>query len=244
MTSPILCYTVSMDDLARHLDFANHHATATPVEIKKLCADVEQYGFHTAFVNPAYVALAKSILTTHAKTGCVISFPLGQDTTDVKMAAANKAVSDGADELDVVPNLGLYFSGDKQAFITDMAQVVESARMFGKPVVIKFILDPGYFDTLPNKKEAMQEVAMCIQQSGADYVKIGSGMGPRNPTVDDVMIIKEAVPDMKIKVAGGVDTKEKALALFDSGADRIGTSHAIDIVSGEKTKPQSQPHNE
>lgn len=221
-----------MEDLARHLDFANHHATATPSDIKKLCADVEQYGFHTAFVNPTYVALAKSILATHAKVGCVISFPLGQDATDVKMAAANKAVSDGADELDIVPNLGLYLSGDKQGFIADMAKVTESARMFGKPVVIKFILDPGYFDTLPNKKEVMQDVAMCIQQSGADFVKIGSGMGPRNPTVDDVKIVKEAVPDMKIKAAGGVDTKEKALALITAGADRIGTSHAITIING------------
>lgn len=230
-----------MDDLARHLDFANHHATSTPSDIRKLCADVETHGFHTAFVNPVYVALAKSILTTHAKVGCVISFPLGQDSTEVKMAAANKAVSDGADELDIVPNLGHYLSGDKQGFIADMTQVVESARMFGKPVVIKFILDPGYFDTLPNKKEAMQDVAMCIRQSGADYVKIGSGMGPRNPTADDVRIVKEAVPDMKIKAAGGVDTKEKALALFDAGADRIGTSHAVSIVTGQTADQTTAP---
>ena len=221
-----------MDDLAQRLDFANHRATATPDDIRKLCADVEEHGFHTAFVNPVYVSLAKSILGTHAKTGCVISFPLGGDTTSVKMAAANRAVSDGADELDVVPNLGTYLSGDKQAFLKEMSDVVESARIFGKPVVVKFILDPGYFDTLPNKKDAMTEVAQFIQQSGADFVKIGSGMGPRNPTVEDVVIVKEAVPDMKIKVAGGVETKAQADAFFAAGVDRIGTSHAIDIVNG------------
>ena len=221
-----------MDDLAQRLDFANHRATATPDDIRKLCADVEEHGFHTAFVNPAYVSLAKSILGTHAKTGCVISFPLGGDTTSVKMAAANRAVSDGADELDVVPNLGTYLSGDKQAFLKEMSDVVESARIFGKPVVVKFILDPGFFDTLPNKKDAMTEVAQFIQQSGADFVKIGSGMGPRNPTVEDVVIVKAAVPDMKIKVAGGVETKAQAEAFFAAGAHRIGTSHAIDIVNG------------
>ena len=221
-----------MDDLAQRLDFANHRATATPDDIRKLCADVEEYGFHTAFVNPAYVSLAKSILGTHAKTGCVISFPLGGDTTIVKLAAANRAVSDGADELDVVPNLGTYLSGDKQAFLKEMSDVVESARIFGKPVVVKFILDPGFFDTLPNKKDAMTEVAQFIQQSGADFVKIGSGMGPRNPTVEDVVIVKAAVPDMKIKVAGGVETKAQAEAFFAAGAHRIGTSHAIDIVNG------------
>lgn len=228
-----------MDVSAQNLDFANHHANATPDDIRALCAAVVKYGFHTAFVNPTYVALAKSILETHAKVGCVISFPLGQDATAVKMAAANQAVSDGADELDVVPNLGLYMSGDTQGFLKDMADVVESARIFGKPVIVKFILDPGYFDTLPNKKEAMQEVARCIQQSGADFVKIGSGMGPRGPSVEDVAIVKEAVPDMKIKVAGGIDTKIEAASFLDAGAVRIGTSHAIEIATGKGAKTES-----
>lgn len=217
---------------AHTLDFANHHADATPDDIRTLCAQVVEYGFHTAFVNPVYVPLAKSLVGTRAKVGCVISFPLGGDATSVKMAAANRAVSDGADELDVVPNLGLYLSGDKQGFLKDMADVVESARIFGKPVVVKFILDPGYFDALPNKKEAMQEVAQFIQQSGADFVKIGSGMGPRGPSPEDVVTIKESVPDMKIKVAGGIDTQQKAQKFIDAGVARIGTSHAIAIVTG------------
>jgi deoxyribose-phosphate aldolase len=218
------------------LDFANHRATATSDDIRKLCEEVVKYGFHTAFVNPSYVKHATSILKGRAKVGCVISFPLGADATSVKMAATNRAVSDGADELDIVPNLGLYLSGDKQGFLKDMAEVVESARMFGKPVIIKFILDPGYFDNLSNKKEAMQEVAQCIQQSGADFVKIGSGMGPRGPSREDVMIVKEAVPDMNIKVAGGIDTPQKAQEFLDAGVTRIGTSHAIAIVTGNATQ--------
>lgn len=222
-----------MSIAARSLDFANHHADATPDDIRKLCGQVVEYGFHTAFVNPVYVPLAKSLLGSHAKVGCVISFPLGGDATSVKMAAANRAVSDGADELDVVPNLGLYLSGDKQGFLKDMAEVVESARIFGKPVIVKFILDPGYFDALPNKKEAMQEVAQFIQQSGADFVKIGSGMGPRGPSLEDVAIVKESVPDMKIKVAGGIDTQQEAQGFIDAGVTRIGTSHAIAIVTGK-----------
>lgn len=223
-----------MTAIARSLDFANHHANATPDDIRALASDVVKYGFHTAFVNPAYVSLAKSILGSHAKVGCVISFPLGQDESSVKMAAANKAVSDGADELDVVPNLGLYFSGDKEGFLKEMTDIVESARIFGKPVIMKFILDPGYFDKLSNKKEAMQEVAQCIQQSGADFVKLGSGMGPRVPSLDDVKIVKEAVPGMNIKVAGGIDTREEAEGFLGAGVVRIGTSHAIDIVLGKK----------
>ena len=97
---------------------------------------------------------------------------------------------------------------------------------------MKFILDPGYFDALPNKKEQMQATARAIKASGADYVKIGSGMGPRGPSVEDVAIVREAVgPDMKIKVAGGIDTKAEAEACITAGAVRIGTSHAIEIVT-------------
>ncbi len=235
-----------MPAIAQNLDFANHHANATPDDIRSLCESVVKYGFHTAFVNPAYVALAKSLLGSHAKVGCVISFPLGQDEPSVKMAAANKAVSDGADELDIVPNLGTYFSGDKPGFLKEMTDIVESARIFGKPVIVKFILDPGYFDALPNKKEAMQEVSQCIQQAGADFVKIGSGMGPRGPSLEDVAIVKEAVPGMNIKVAGGIDTQQEAEAFLKAGVQRIGTSHAIDISLGEKqTTPSGvqSPHN-
>lgn len=228
-----------MPAIAQNLDFANHHANATPDDIRSLCENVVKYGFHTAFVNPAYVALAKSLLGSHAKIGCVISFPLGQDETTVKMAAANRAVSDGADELDVVPNLGTYISGNKAGFLKEMSDIVESARIYGKPVVVKFILDPGYFDSLPNKKEAMQDVAQCIQQSGADFVKIGSGMGPRGPSLEDVSIIKEAVPGMNIKVAGGIDTREEAERFLNAGVVRIGTSHAIDIVLGKKQDASS-----
>ncbi|MEK7533411.1 MAG: deoxyribose-phosphate aldolase [Patescibacteria group bacterium] len=225
-----------MDPLARHLDFANHHANATADDIRVLAADVVKYGFHTAFVNPAYVKLAKSLLGSHAKVGCVISFPLGADETSIKMAAANRAVSDGADELDVVANLGLYLSDDKEGFLKEMTDIVESARIYGKPVVVKFILEPGYFDVLPNKKEAIQDVAQCIQQAGADFVKIGSGMGPRGPSLDDVAIVKEAVPGMNIKVAGGIDTRQEAEAFLSAGVSRIGTSHAIDIVLGKKVE--------
>jgi deoxyribose-phosphate aldolase len=228
-----------MQDLAQLLDFANHHADATVADIQKLCASVMEHGFHAAFVNPIHVETALAALSSKAPVGTVISFPLGQDTTATKMAAANNAVSNGTSEIDVVPNLGAFMAGNKDEFLKDMTNVVESARIFGKPVIVKFILDPGYFDALPNKKEALQEAARIVQQSGADFVKIGSGMGPRNPTVEDLLIIKEAVPDMQIKVAGGIGDRKTAEAFISAGANRLGTSHAIEIVSSS-SKTQSQ----
>jgi deoxyribose-phosphate aldolase len=214
---------------AQYLDFANHHAAATPADIEKLCAQVLQHGFHAAFVNACYITLAKS---KGVRVGTVVSFPLGQDTVATKVAVVNEAVQLGADELDVVPNIGTFLAGDTNGFVAEMKTIVDGARTPGKPVIVKFILDPGYFDALPDKNEKMMAAARAIQQAGADFVKIGSGMGPRGPSVEDVKIVREAVgPDMKIKVAGGIDTYEEAKAFIDAGVARIGTSHAVEIIT-------------
>lgn len=234
-----------MSDLAPYLDFANHHANATPEDIEKLCRDVVDHGFHAAFVNPAYVSFARGRLAKlgREKTvlGTVISFPLGQDTTAIKMAAANNAVAQGADELDVVPNIGLYLSEDLSGFQRDLTEVVDSARMSGASVIVKFILDPGYFDGLKDGKEQFMRAAEIVRMAGADFVKIGSGMGPRNPTVEDVKMVRKAIgKTMKIKVAGGVKDAKTAQLFIDAGADRIGTSSAIEIVSGKSPERTSK----
>jgi len=224
--------------LAQYLDFANHHANATPKDIETLCANVLKYGFHGAFVNAAYISLAKK---SGVRVGTVVSFPLGQDTVASKVAAVNEAVQLGADELDIVPNIGAFLSGDTNAFVDEMKTIVDSAHMprlpapdrrdggqVGKPVIVKFIVEPGYLT-----ENQIKEAAGAIQQSGADFVKIGSGMGQRNPTIEDVEIVKRAVPGMKIKVAGGVTTYETAKSFIDAGVTRIGTSHAVEIIKGQ-----------
>lgn len=213
------------DPLAQYLDFANHHANATPKEIEDLCKKVIEHSFHSAFVNAAYISLAKSM---GVRVGSVVSFPLGQDTVGSKMTAANEAVQLGADELDVVPNIGTFLSGNTQGFSDEMAKVVDSARMIGKPVIVKFILDPGYFTP-----EQLAQAAILVEHAGADFVKIGSGMGPRNPTLDDLKAVKEAVPGMKLKVAGGITDRKVAQSFIDAGATRLGTSHAIEIVTAQ-----------
>jgi deoxyribose-phosphate aldolase len=131
-----------------------------------------------------------------------------------------------------VPNLGTFLSGNVNSFLEEMKTIVDGARMVGKSVIVKFILEPGYFDKLADKKEKMMEAARYIQQAGADYVKIGSGLGPRGPSVEDVQIVREAVgPNMNIKVAGGITTYDQAKSFIDAGVTRIGTSHAVVIIS-------------
>lgn len=215
------------NDFAQHLDFANHKANATPQDIDTLCAHVAEQGFHAAFVNATYIAQAKK---HGVRVGTVVSFPLGQDTVNAKAAAANEAVTLGADELDVVPNLGTFLAGNQNDFVHEMKTIVDSARMVGRPVIVKFILEPGYLTP-----EQIATVATCIIQSGADFIKIGSGMGPRNPTREDVQIVAKAIPSgstIKIKVAGGVTNYTTAKAFVDAGVTRIGTSHALEIITG------------
>lgn len=227
-----------MDTIAQYLDLANHHANATSGDIKKLCADVLTYQLHAAFVNPTLITVAREALGAEGIVGTVISFPLGQETLAIKKAAANEAVMLGANELDVVPNLALFLAGDTGGFLKEMTAIVDAARMTGKPVIVKFILEIGYFDKLPDGKEKLKEAALLVKQSGADFIKLGSGMGPRDVTVEDLKIVKDAVGDtIKIKVAGGITTRPQAEAFIKGGASRIGTSHAVEIVKGQEKQP-------
>jgi deoxyribose-phosphate aldolase len=215
-------------DLAHHLDFANHHANATTRDIRTLCDLVAKHGFHGAFVNPIHVALAKKILGKSGIVGTVISFPLGQDRVDIKITSALKAIEDGADELDIVPNTAHLLSDLKgTAYVEEMVQIVRAVRQENAVTIIKFIIETGYLTPT-----LIQTAARMIRDSGADYVKFATGMGPKGATLEDLALIKDVVgPDMKIKVAGGIDTYEEAVAFIEAGVTRIGTSKAVEILT-------------
>lgn len=225
-----------VDSIAQYLDFANHHASSTPGDIRELCARVIHYNFHAAFVNPIYVSLAKTILNGQAKVGTVIAFPLGQDLLEIKVAAAKRAINLGADELDIVPDSGKFIAHDQTDFTDEMKTIVTACRESVKPIVVKFIIEPGAFDSLVNQEEQLKAAAFCVRESGADFIKLGSGLGPRGPSLADLKIVKAAVADtIKIKVAGGITNYETARAFLDAGANRIGTSHAVEIASSQPT---------
>lgn len=219
--------TQSVKKFASHLDLANHHANATSADIKKLCADVVSYGFNAAFVNPCYVAFAKATLAGRAKVGTAISFPLGQDTTEIKISASIAAVKDGADELDIVPNNALLLDQNLNTYQAQLTHTVLSVRAIRKETIIKFILETGDLSD-----EQISQGATAIVNAGADFVKICSGMGRRGASLDDVRIVKETVGNalIKIKVAGGIDTLAEAQGFLAAGADRIGTSKAVEIM--------------
>lgn len=213
--------------LAQYLDFANHHQEATPDDIKKLCQAVREYGFHSAFVNPCYVTLAKSLLKSGI-VGTVIAFPLGQETKEIKVAAALDAIQNGADELDMAMNTGLFKAGRALQVLEEMKILVAKVKLLRPATVVKFIIETGLLTN-----EEIKKAATLIQKAKADFVKICSGMGPRGASLEDVDLVKSIVDKkLKIKVAGGVDTYQETVSFIKKGVSRIGTSHAPAIVKG------------
>ena len=216
--------------LAKYLDLANHHQDTTPEAIGKLCEEVKKYGFNSAFVNPCYLSLARELLGNEGKVGTVISFPLGQDTQNTKILAAIDAVKKGADELDICMNVGLFKGGESEKALEEMKAVVQAVKDMKATAIVKFIIETGFLTD-----EEIKKASQLVLESGADFVKTNSGMGPRGASLEDVKLIKEAIGDkIKIKVAGGIDTLKEATDFIQAGVDRIGTSKAVEII--EETK--------
>ena len=213
--------------LVKYLDFANHHQGTTPEDIRQLCQKVAEYHLHAAFVNPFYVPLAKDFLKEiNGLVGTVIAFPLGQETKDVKVLSAIKAVKDGADELDVSLNIGLFKAGKNQEVFEEMKAILTSVKEIKKITIVKFIIETGLLSD-----EEIKKASALVLKSGADFVKTSSGWGPRGASLKDVGLIRGVVGDkIKIKVAGGIDTLKEALDFINVGVDRIGTSKAIEII--------------
>jgi deoxyribose-phosphate aldolase len=215
-------------ELAQYLDLANHQAKTTPAEIKKLGNEVKKFSFHAAFVNPCYVRLIREVLfESRAKTGTVIAFPLGQETPGIKNLATLNAVNDGADELDICMNVGLFKAGKLTRVRNEMQKLVDTAKNVKAQTIVKFIIETGYLTG-----DEIRKASQLVVESGADFVKTCSGMGPRGAKLEDVSLIKGVVGDrVKIKVAGGITTLQQVLDFLDWGADRIGTSHAVEIYT-------------
>lgn len=215
-----------MENIAQYLDFANHKQDATPEDIKSLCEKVKEYGLHAAFVNPYYVSLARESLGPDGVVGTAISFPLGQDTSENKVNASIEAAENGANELDICMNVGIFKVGGYEEVLEEMKEIVAQVKEEHPRVIIKFIIETGFLTD-----DEIKKASELVVSSGADFVKTTSGLGPRGASLRDVELVKQAIGDkVKIKVAGGIDTYEEAVSFIEAGAHRIGTSHAVEIV--------------
>ena len=213
--------------IAKYIDHTNLKPYATREDIIKLCEEAKKYGFYAVCVNPYRVKLAKEQLKgTDIKVASVIGFPLGATPTEVKVFEAKRALEDGADELDMVINIGALKDKDYDYVKKEIEEVVKVAHERG--AVVKVIIETCYLTD--EEKEIACRLAM---EAGADFVKTSTGFGTRGATVEDVRLMRRVVGDkLGVKAAGGIRTYEQALEMIKAGANRIGTSSGVKIVEG------------
>lgn len=211
-------------DFAHMIDHTLLKPNATQEEIGKLCEEAKKYGFASVCVNPAYVPLAAKLLKgSRVKVCTVIGFPLGSTTPTVKAIEARDAIANGADEIDMVINIGALKSGNYSLVLDDIKAVREATR--GK--VLKVIIETAYLT-----REEKIKACELSKQAGADFVKTSTGFGPHGATVDDVKLMREVVgPDMGVKASGGIRDYKTACEMIKAGATRLGTSASVAIVT-------------
>ena len=203
---------------------------ATPDEIRKLCMEAKDYSFASVCINPCYVSLCSELLRgTGVKVCTVIGFPLGSTTTEVKQYETEQSIKNGANEVDMVINVGQLKQGNYDYVEKDVKAVVSTARRHN-------VLSKVIFETALLTDEEKVRAALICKKAGADFVKTSTGFSKGGATVGDVALMKYVVGSaIGVKAAGGIRSKEDAEAMIASGADRIGASASVKIVSGEKS---------
>ncbi|MFA5138645.1 MAG: deoxyribose-phosphate aldolase [Elusimicrobiota bacterium] len=206
---------------------------ATQEEIGKLCKEAREYCFASVCVNPSYVSLAAKLLAGSGVKVCtVVGFPLGSTTPTVKAIEARDAMANGAEEIDMVINVGALKSGNDALVADDIRAVRDATR--GK--LLKVILETS----LLTNDEKVRACRMS-KEAGADFVKTSTGFGGGGATVEDVKLMRETVgPLLGVKASGGIRDTATARAMIEAGANRLGTSASVAIVTDAKTgaKPQ------
>ena len=213
--------------ISKYIDHTLLKPTATEREILTLCNEAKKNRFKAVCVNSCYVPLAKqSLAKSDVKICTVVGFPLGAMSTEAKVFEAKNAIDQGADEIDMVINIGLLKSKNYVAVLKDISDVKTA---IGNKV-LKVILEISEL----SKNEIIKacEIAM---DANADFVKTSTGFSKSGATLTAVKIMRKTVKDhVKIKASGGVNTFEKAIKYIQAGADRIGTSSGVAIINNQE----------
>jgi deoxyribose-phosphate aldolase len=212
-------------DLARCLEHTLLRPDAAARDIERLCAEARQHGFHAVCVPGSRVVQARHLLDdTDVRVVTVAGFPLGNGDTDAKRFEVEAAIDNGAQEIDVVLNLGRLKDGDDAYVLRELRDVVEAADE--RPV--KVILETALLS-----RDEIVRACHLVLDTGAEFVKTSTGFGPRGTTVEDVKLLRELVgPKFGVKAAGGIRDRPTALAMIEAGANRLGTSASVALVQG------------
>ena len=220
----------SSGNVAGMIDHTLLKQDASEEQIRKLCQEAKEYHFCSVCVNPSYVPLCyEELRGSGVKVCTVIGFPLGATTTKSKIFEANEAIENGANEVDMVVNVGKIKSGNWQYVKKDIADLVTAVH--GRAVV-KVIIE-----TCLLTGEGIIQVCRVAKEAGADFVKTSTGFSTGGATAEDVALMRRTVgPDMGVKASGGVRGPEDARKMIEAGANRLGTSAGVAIAKGETGK--------
>lgn len=205
-------------EILAHVDHTLLKATSTETQIKEICEEALKNHTAAICIPPAYVKYARDNFKD-LKIATVIGFPLGYNTTAVKVFETKEAIKEGADEIDMVINIGWAKDGLFDKITDEIRQLKEACGT----LTLKVIVETCYLD-----EEEKKAVCKCVTDAGADYIKTSTGFGTAGATVEDVKLFRQYIgPNVKIKAAGGIRTKEDLEAFIEAGVDRIGCSAAI-----------------
>ena len=216
-------------EMAKLIDHTLLKPEATRDEVKKLCEEARRHGFASVCVNTTWVPMAKALLRGSGVMVCaVVGFPLGAMTPSAKAYEAREAVRQGADEIDMVINLGALKSRDYETVFEDICKVVKASH----PARVKVILETGAL----SQEEKIIGISMS-KLAGAHFVKTSTGFGKGGATVEDIALMRKLVGvEMGVKASGGIRTREDAEKMALAGANRIGASASVAIVTGADGK--------
>lgn len=209
---------------SKYVDHTLLKADARKEDIQKIVDEAVKYDFASVMVNPCWIPfVAPQLKGTTVKAACVIGFPLGANTTAAKEFEVRDAIANGADEVDMVINIGALKDGNDEYVTNEIAALKKAAGDH----ILKVIIETCLLSD-EEKVRACQDAV----KGGADYVKTSTGFSTGGATVKDVRLMKEAVKgsSIKVKASGGIRTPEQFKAMIDAGAERIGTSHGADCI--------------
>ena len=216
------------NEILKHIDHTQLKAFAKWEDIEKLCDEAVEYQTASVCIPPTYIKRVHDKYQDKINICTVVGFPLGYSVTSAKVAEVEQALRDGCNEIDMVVNISDVKNGDYD-------KVEEEIRTLKKACgnhILKVIIETCYLTE-------DEKIAMCkaVTNAGADYIKTSTGFGTGGATIEDIRLFKEHIgPNVKMKAAGGVKSKDDLIMFLEAGCDRIGTSSAVGLLKGEQAK--------
>ena len=216
------------NEILKHIDHTQLKAFAKWEDIEKLCDEAVVYQTASVCIPPTYIKRVHDKYQDRINICTVVGFPLGYSVTSAKVAEVEQALKDGCIEIDMVVNISDVKNGDYD-------KVEEEIRTLKKACgnhILKVIIETCYLTE-------DEKIAMCkaVTNAGADYIKTSTGFGTGGATIEDIRLFKQHIgPDVKMKAAGGVKSKDDLIMFLEAGCDRIGTSSAVGLLKGEQAK--------